>query len=53
MRDNLIFTNIEESRHEKIEDCKGVLRQFMVQKLKLAQDVVDRLRFERVHRKNR
>ena len=50
MRDNLIFTNIEESMHEKTEDCEGLLRQFMVQKLKLAQDVVDRLRFERVHR---
>ena len=43
-RDNLIFTNIEESMHEKTEDCEGVLRHFMVQKLKLAQDVVDKLK---------
>lgn len=50
MRNNLIFSNIQESEHEKPEDCERIVRQFMVDKLKLAQDTVDSIGLERVHR---
>lgn len=50
MRNNLVFANITESAHEKPEDCEKLIRQLMVEKLQLAQDVVDKIGFERVHR---
>ena len=50
MRNNLMFSNIQESAHEKPEDCEKLVRQFMVEKLKLAQDIVNNIGFERVHR---
>ncbi|MEW8547194.1 MAG: hypothetical protein AB2693_27090 [Candidatus Thiodiazotropha sp.] len=50
MRNNLIFTGITEDPREKPEDTESKLRQFMVEKLKLAQDIVDGFRLERVHR---
>ena len=50
MRNNLIFNSISEDPHEKPDSTELKLRQFMVDKLKLAQDFVDSLRLERVHR---
>ena len=50
MRNNLIFNGISEDLHEKPDSTELKLRQFMVDKLKLAQDFVDSLRLERVHR---
>ena len=50
MRNNLIFTNISESKHEKPGDCENLIRTFMYKKLRLAQNIVDDIRFERVHR---
>lgn len=50
MRNNLIFTGITEDPREKPEVTESKLRQFMVEKLKLAQDMVDGFRLERVHR---
>lgn len=50
MRNNLLFANIPESAHEKPDDCEKLVRQFMADKLQLAQDIVDSIGFERVHR---
>ena len=50
MRNNLIFVGITEDVHEKPEATEQKLRQFMVEKLNLAQDCVDGIRLERVHR---
>lgn len=50
MRNNLIFANIKESEHETPKDCEQLVRDFLVQKLQLAQSVVDDIGFERVHR---
>lgn len=50
MRNNLVFTGITEDPLERPEVTEMKLCQFMVEKLKLAQDVVDGLRLERVHR---
>ena len=50
MRNNLVFTGITEDPHERPEVTERKLCQFMVEKLKLAQDVVDGFRLERVHR---
>ena len=46
----LYFNGISEDPHEKPDSTELKLRQFMVDKLKLAQDFVDSLRLERVHR---
>ena len=50
MRNNLIFSNIVEEEHEKPEQTEVKTRRFMVEKLKLAQDYVNNLKLERVHR---
>lgn len=50
MRNNLLFTNIPEAPSEKYEDTENILRQFMVKEMKVAQDLVDKISFERVHR---
>lgn len=50
MRNNLVFTNIPEAPEEKNEDTEVKLRSFLVDKMKIAQDQVDKLSFERVHR---
>ena len=47
MRNNLVFGNIQEIDSE---DTEKVLRQFLVEKMKIAQDLVNEIRFERVHR---
>ena len=47
MRNNLVFGNIQEIDSE---DREKVLRQFLVEKMKIAQDLVNEIRFERVHR---
>ena len=50
MRSNLIFTGITEDTREKPDITEANSRHFMVDKLKLAQDIVDGLQLERVHR---
>ena len=50
MRNNLIFGNIEESAYETNQETERKVRDFIVQKLKIAQNVVDEIKFERVHR---
>ena len=50
MRNNLVFTSIHEDMHEKPEQTETKIRQFLVDKLKLAQDYVTSLSLERVHR---
>ena len=50
MRNNLIFGGLFESRYERNEETEAKLRCFMHEKLQIAQDVVDTLKFERVHR---
>ena len=44
---NLVFGNIQEIDSE---DTEKVLRQFLVEKMKIAQDLVNEIRFERVRR---
>ena len=50
MRNNLIFGNIPEAPPGANEDCEEGLRGFLKNKMNIAQDVVDKLSFERVHR---
>lgn len=50
MRNNLIFANIAEGMNETSEQCEIKVRDFMASQLKIAQDTVDNIRFERVHR---
>lgn len=50
MRNNLVFTNIPEGINERHEETEQKLRSFMVDKMKLAQSIVDGFQFERVHR---
>ena len=39
-----------EAQQEKSEDTEIILRQFLVEKMKIAQDLVNKISFERVHR---
>ena len=50
MRNNLVFCNIAEDSNERPEGTETKLRQFMIDKLKMAADVVEKLQLERVHR---
>ncbi len=50
MRNNLIFANIPEDPQESQLQTEGKVRLFMVEKLKLSQDLVDEIKFDRVHR---
>ena len=50
MRNNLTFSNIPEPQTESNEEVEERLRLFMVEKMNLAQDLVDGMVFERVHR---
>ncbi|XP_045188329.2 uncharacterized protein LOC123546200 [Mercenaria mercenaria] len=50
MRNNLIFGNIEEEPAEKPARTEEIVRKFMVDKLKIVQDIVNNIRIERVHR---
>ena len=50
MRNNLMFSRLPEKDDEKPEDTENIVRQFMVDKLKIEKDNVDRIQFERVHR---
>ena len=50
MRNNLVFCNIAEDLNERPEGTETKLRQFMLDKLKMAADVVEKLQVERVHR---
>jgi hypothetical protein len=47
MRNNLVFSGIKVN--EKPEDTELILRNFMTSEMKLAQDLVNDLKFERVH----
>ena len=48
MRSNLVFTNIKESINERHKDCEVKLRQFIVEKLGVAQYLVDSIQFDRI-----
>ena len=50
MRNNLIFSNIKEEINETVERTEAILRQFMVKDMKIAQDLVNEMKFDRVHR---
>ena len=50
MRNNLVFVNIPEAPTETPEDSEKKVRDFIVDKLHLAQSLVDKIHFERVHR---
>ena len=50
MRNNLIFSGITEDVRENPETTEIKVRHFMVDKLKIAQNVVDGFQLERVHR---
>ena len=50
MRNNLLFSNIPEARGEFNEDAEVKVRKFIVEKMKLTQDIVDKIVLERVHR---
>ena len=50
MRNNLVFGNIFEKESERPEQTEIELRKFMMEKLKIAQDLVNKIQFERVHR---
>jgi len=50
MRNNLVFGNIPESKPETWEESESALRSFLHDKLKLANDLVSAMQFERVHR---
>ena len=50
MRNNLIFGNIEEKEGESNSETEIKVRSFIVENLKVAQSLVDEMRFERVHR---
>ncbi|XP_060556293.1 uncharacterized protein LOC132716967 [Ruditapes philippinarum] len=50
MRNNLIFTNIDEAPTGNNEDCEQVIRTFLTDKMKIANDLVKEMKFERVHR---
>ncbi|XP_052814234.1 uncharacterized protein LOC128241346 [Mya arenaria] len=50
MRNNLVFGNIPEVRAEYWAESETKLRDFIVNKLKIAQNIVDDIQFERVHR---
>jgi vacuolar-type H+-ATPase subunit I/STV1 len=50
MRNNIIFGGIEESPNERPQDTETKVRTFMVERLKLAQNLVDSMVIERVHR---
>ena len=47
MRNNLIFTHIAESENE---DCEKKIKEFIMSKMKVGKECVDRMKFERVHR---
>ena len=47
MRNNLVICNIEERQSE---DTESIVRDFLVQKLKIAQDTVNQIQIERAHR---
>ena len=50
MRNNLLFSGIAEAQNEVPGQTERMLREFLVDKLAMAQDLVDGIVFERVHR---
>ena len=50
MRSNLIFSRIPEENDETSEKIEEIVRDFLVDKLKLSKGKVDEIKFERVHR---
>ena len=50
MRNNIIFTNIPEETRETRDQLESKLRSFLVEKLEIAQNIVDKIEFERIHR---
>jgi hypothetical protein len=50
MRKNLMFSNITEGQNEVSEETENKLRLFVKEKMKIAQELIDKMAFERVHR---
>ena len=50
MRNNLVFTGLTEDSNENHDVTEDKVRTFMVEKMKIAQDIVDGIQLERVHR---
>ena len=46
----MILCNSKEGLNEKPADTEDIVRNFMIEKLDLARDVVDEMKLERVHR---
>lgn len=50
MRNNLVFCGVNELPNEKPADTEGLVRQFLVDKLKMAQEYAQSVGIERAHR---
>lgn len=50
MRNNLLFGGIEEAPTETLDDQENTIRNFLTEKMKIASDIVNDMKFERVHR---
>jgi len=50
MRNNLIFVNIPESSPEATENCEELVKTFILEKLNVANELVDKIVFDRAHR---
>lgn len=50
MRNNLVFSNIPEAQGESNEQAELKIKEFIFEKMKVAKEVVDKMKFDRVHR---
>jgi len=50
MRDNLVFFNIPEETTGEEEDTKAVLREFLTEEMKVGEEDMEKIEFDRVHR---
>ena len=50
MRNNLVFSGLNEDSNENHDVTEVKVRTFMVEQMKIAQDIVDGIQLERVHR---
>ena len=53
MKDNLVFTNIDESFEDRSEDTERVLTKFLEKEMKIPKEVLQKITFDRVHRMGR
>ena len=53
MKDNLVFTNIDESFEDRSEDTERVLTKFLEKEMKIPKEVLQKITLDRVHRMGR